>query len=106
METLFTREDVRKLEDGETYEKKFVVIKPDWFKPEYRDAKYQLFYAVGGFGCDPSKIGNAVFGADFEECYRQERYNIMGVAKEEAIQTWEKMYNLSRDTLVKRYKEG
>lgn len=101
MRTLFDRNDCRPLDEGETYEGKFVIINPEWFNPEYRDAKYQLFYAIGGFGCDPSKLGNAVFGADCTESYRQERYNIIGVATETAIQEWEKLYGLSRDILVK-----
>ena len=100
METLFSKGDYRKLNEGETYEGKFVIIAPDYFKPEYRSAKYQLFHAEAGFGCDPAKIGNAVFGRDFEEQYRQERYNILGVATEEAIQQWEKTYNMSREVML------
>jgi len=103
METLFSKKDYRQLESGETYENKFVIIAPEFFKPEFRSAKYQLFLAKGGFGCDPNKMGNAVFGADCEESYRQERYNILGVATEEAICEWEKTYNMSREVMVKRY---
>ena|GEM_PF-4904262 len=99
--TLFEEKDYRKLKDGETYEGKFVIIAPEFFKPEYRSAKYQLFYATGGFGCDPSKMGNAVFGADCQESYRQERYNILGVATEEAITDWECTFGMSRDVLRK-----
>lgn len=99
MQTLFGEGDYRHLEDGETYEGKFVIIAPEFFKPEFRSAKYQLFLAKGGFGCDPSKMGNAVFGNDCEEQYRQERYNILGVATEEAIQAWEKLYGMSRDVM-------
>lgn len=102
MEMLFSKGDYRPLNEGETYEDKFVIISPDWFKAEYRSAKYQLFHAEGGFGCDPSKIGNAVFGKDCEEMYRQERYNILGVATEEAIQQWEKTYGMSRDIFLER----
>lgn len=104
MQTLFSKGDYRHLEEGETYEGKFVIIDESWFKPQFRDAKYQLFYAVAGFGCDPSKMGNAVFGADCEESYRQERYNILGVATEEAIKEWEKTYNMNRSVLVERSK--
>ena len=105
MEMLFSENDYRPLEKGETYEGKFVIISPDYFKPEYRSAKYQLFHAEGGFGCDPSKMGNAVFGRDFEEQYRQERYNILGVATEEAIQQWEKTYNMIREDILNAGKD-
>lgn len=67
MVKLFGENDYRRLEDGETYVNKFVIVKPDFFKPEFRSAEFQLFYAVGGFGCDPNKMGNAVFGADHTE---------------------------------------
>ena len=103
METLFSKNDYRAPEIGETYENKFVIIAPEFFKPEFRSAKYQLFLAKGGFGCDPNKIGNAVFGADCEESYRQERYNILGIAKEAAIREWERTYHMSREVMVKRY---
>lgn len=105
MEMLFSAGDYRQLESGETYEGKFVIITPEFFKPEFRSAKYQLFLAKGGFGCDPTKMGNAVFGSDCEETYRQERYNILGVATEDAIQAWEKAYGLSRDALEKQYED-
>lgn len=100
MVKLFGENDYRRLEDGETYVDKFVIVKPDFFKPEFRSAEFQLFYAVGGFGCDPNKMGNAVFGADHTEMYRQERYNILGVATEEAIQEWEKEFGMSRQVLI------
>jgi len=96
MQYLFEEDDYRQLESGETYEGKFVIISPSFFKKEFRSAKYQLFHAESGFGCDPSKLGNAVFGRDCEESYRQERYNILGVATEEAIEAWEKTYGIGR----------
>ena len=102
MEMLFSKNDYRNLNEGETYEGKFVIIDPQFFKPEFRSAKYQLFLAQGGFGCDPSKMGNAVFGRDCEETYRQERYNILGVATDEAIEQWEKVYGMSREVFYRK----
>jgi len=99
MTTIFEKKDYRPLKKGETYDGKFVIISPGYFKPEYRSALHQLFHAEGGFGCDPKKLGNAVFGRDCDGPYRQERYNILGVATEEAIQQWEKLYNRSRKEL-------
>lgn len=102
---MFEAKDCVKLKEGETFEKRFVFLKPSYIehlKPEYRTAEYQLFYAVCGFGCDPKSSGNAVFGADITEHYRQERYNILGVASEKAIQEWEKTYGHSREEIIKR----
>lgn len=93
----FEKTDYRPLNKGETYLNQFVIIAPDYFQEQYRSAKYQLFLAKGGFGCNPSSMGHAVFGCDCEESYRQESYNILGVATEEAIQAWEKAYGMSRE---------
>lgn len=102
MKMLFEKKDYRPLADGETYENRFVIIDAESFKEEYREAKYQLFLAKGGFGCDPSKLGNAVFGCDFGETYRQERYNILGVATEEAIKAWKDTYGMSREVFFRK----
>lgn len=101
MDILFSEKDYEPLKEGETYEGKFVIITPEFFKPEFRSAKYQLFHAEGGFGCDPTKMGHAVFGRDCGEVYRQESYNILGVATEEAIQQWEKTYGMNREDILK-----
>lgn len=64
------------------------ILKPEFiekaFTPNYRTADYQLFRLEGGFGCQPSTIGNACVGyfcADGEEC-RMERYDFVGIADE------------------------
>lgn len=77
-------------------EGKVVVVTKDFFKPEFQDAKYQLVVACGGFGCNPSNLGRAVFiqecTQDNPEDYRQECYNIIGLASDELIAEWKKEY--------------
>jgi len=97
MKAVFGHEDYRPLEDGETYEKKFVILKLDQFKPEYQTAQCQLFYAQSGFGCDPSKLGGKIFGRLFDERYQTRREFVLGVVTENAIKAWEKEYGMSRD---------
>ena len=99
---LFGKGDYRQLEDGETYEKKFVIIDASFFKPEYRDAKNQLFFAECGFGCDPEKMGGKVFGKLWDENLQTRREYILGVATEEAIAEWEKEYGMSREIFLKK----
>ena len=73
---------------------KYMVLNPECLKGEYREAKYQLFFATGGFGCDPTKMGRAVFGyfvADGEDC-RWCRGDFIGVAKDETVAKWKEMY--------------
>jgi len=97
MRMMFDHNDYRKLNDGETYENKFVILDPEQFKEEYREAKNQLFFATGGFGCYPDKLGGKIFGSLWDERYQTRREYVLGVATEEAIQNWEKTYNMSRD---------
>lgn len=94
MVSILNKDDVVANSSNEHYDDQVVVIKSEYFKPDYRSAKYQLFHAKGGFGCDPSKIGTAVFGyflADGDEA-RVERYDILGIATPEAIEEWKKLY--------------
>ena len=94
MKTIIDRSECKPLSDN--IEGKLVVIKPDFFKPEFKDAKYQIVFATGGFGCDANKMGNAVFveevHTDNPEYYRQERYNLIGEPTEEIIKKWKSMY--------------
>ena len=94
MKTIIDKSECKPLSDN--IEGRLVVIKPDFFKPEFRDAKYQIVLATGGFGCEAGKLGNAVFveevHTDNPEHYRQERYNLIGEPTEEIIKEWKSMY--------------
>lgn len=101
MKMMFDVTDYRPLEENETYENKFVILDPAQFKPEYQNAKNQLFYAECGFGCFPDKIGGKIFGRLFDERYQTRREYVLGVATEQAIAEWEKYYGISRDVFEK-----
>ena len=94
MKTIIDKSECKPLSDN--IEGRLVVIKPDFFKPEFREAKYQIVLATGGFGCEAGKLGNAVFveevHTDNPEHYRQERYNLIGEPTEEIIKEWKSMY--------------
>lgn len=45
MKTIIDRSECKPLSDN--IEGKLVVIKPDFFKPEFKDAKYQIVFATG-----------------------------------------------------------
>lgn len=93
---IFTYDDTTKT--TENFEGKLVIIKEDYFKEEYRNAENQLFKAKGGFGCDPTKLGRAVFGSFYDgETCRVNRENILGVASEKTVAAWEKLYGHSRE---------
>lgn len=107
MKTIIDKSECKPLSDH--IEGKLVVIKPDFFKAEYRDAKYQLVLATGGFGCDADKMGNAVFVEevynDNPEHYRQERYNLIGEPTDEMITEWKSLYGEFNDRVKKIMEE-
>lgn len=47
MKTIIDKSECKQLSDN--IEGKLVVIKPDFFKPEFKDVKYQIVLATGGF---------------------------------------------------------
>lgn len=66
---------------------KVCVINPTLLADGFKDPKYQLFFAEGGFGCHKHNKGSAVFGvflADKERT-RFERYEFIGVASKALI---------------------
>ena len=91
---LLTENDVIENSNCENYENQYVVLKPEFLKLEYRDAKNQLFMAKGGFGCDPTKMGTAVIGffCGDGESSRVERFDVMGIIKPESLEEWKKVY--------------
>jgi len=76
--------------DESDYEGKLLVMKPSTLKDEYKTPDFQLFFATSGFGCDPSKIGTAVYGfflKDDEHTHFR-RSDFLGVIKDECIPEW------------------
>ena len=105
MKMLFDEKDYRQLEDGETYKDKFLILDERVFKPEYQEAKCQLFFAQSGFGCFPDALGGKIFGRLFDEGYQTRREYVLGVATEEAIQKWEELYGMSREVFKEARKD-
>ena len=103
MRIIIERSECKPLSDN--IEGKIVVIGADSFKEQYRDAKYQLAVATGGFGCHADKMGNAVFVRecinDNPESYRQERYNLIGEPTDELIAEWKALYGEFNDDALK-----
>ena len=102
MKNIISREECKPLSSN--VENKLVVIDDKFFKPEFRNAKYQLAVATGGFGCDASKMGNAVFVTECcenPEEYRQERPYLIGEPTEELIKKWKAKYGEFNDKVLK-----
>ncbi len=95
--TLFTKNDYTSWKNV-NLEGKLLIREVNNFKEDFRDAKYQLVLATGGFGCSPDARGNAIFVEevhnDSPEHYRMERCDneILGIATEEGIKEWKEKY--------------
>lgn len=69
---------------------KVLVMKPDTLKEQYWSPQNQLWFATGGFGCDPKASGRAIYAvclADGEEA-RWNRENFIGVLDEQYLPEW------------------
>lgn len=82
---------------SENLQGRYVILKEEFFKAEYRDEKYQLVLCSGGFGCDPSKIDNGIFVKEINNnpgSYRIERCNhdILGFAKDSVVVAHKEKY--------------
>lgn len=94
MRTLFSETDIKEKVYTVDLTNRLVIVSPEFLKEEYRDAKYQLFFAESGFGCNPKARGNGVFGIWCVDGIhdRVERYDILGTATDEAIAEWKRLY--------------
>lgn len=72
------------------YEDKVVIVSHKQLKEEYWAPENQLWLATGGFGCNPNKIGRAVYSTCLvdNDTNRWERSDILGVIKEEYLPEW------------------
>lgn len=76
--------------DEANYEDRLIVLKPSSLKDEYKSPEYQLFFARGGFGCDPNLRGTVVSGHFLkdDEYAQFRRSDFIGVIKNECIPEW------------------
>lgn len=77
------------LEDGD-YEGRLIIMKPSSLKDQYKTPDFQLFYATGGFGCDPKRVGTQVSGYFLKdgEYAHFRRSDFIGIIKDECIPEW------------------
>lgn len=75
----------------ENIEGKWIILKEDALKEEYRTLRNRVRIATGGFGCRRDTIGTAVFTSDpldpenEAEWERWERYHVEGVVDENEV---------------------
>ena len=76
----------------EDLEGKIIVIKPENIKPEFVGAERQLCLALSGNGCNPHGLGTGVFCKNIYtgKDVRWERYDVLGIIKDECLPQWAK----------------
>ena len=76
----------------EDFTGKVLVMKARSLKEKYWDPKYQLWHASSGFGCDPSKLGTAVYVTCLYdgERTRFSRSDFFGPIRDECLPDWAK----------------
>lgn len=84
--------DCNSIHDYSSLIGKLVVLKTDALYPEFQNSIHQLYLAEGGFGCNPKGSGNAIYAENLftGEHSRIERYEVLGVIKEEKLPEWAK----------------
>ena len=89
---IITAEQCIPVNDFKNLTGKVVVIAPDNIKREYQNERNQLIYVTGGNGARLNAMGNGVFGYNLstKEHVRWERYDLLGVIKDEAMPEWAK----------------
>lgn len=89
---VLTSSDCNSIHDYTTLAGKLVVLDAYALYPEFQNSMHQLYLAEGGFGCNPEGTGNAIFAENLftGEHSRIERYEVLGVIKEEKLPEWAK----------------
>lgn len=102
---IFDNNDVRELNEGETYKNKYLIISKDYYVKSFQNSRNQLFFAAGGIGCDPENKKARIYGKVWDDKMSVPCEYILGIAKDEAIKEWEEDYDMERyDLLPDRFK--
>lgn len=79
-------------DEPQDYTTKVVVVKSSELAEQYFNGRDQIYLATSGFGCEPDKIGRAVFATCLGDGVkvRWDRSQILGVLKDECIPEYAK----------------
>lgn len=88
---ILTGQDTVAGSDSTDYTGKVLVVAVEGLTDKYQHGQFQLWRASGGFGCDPTAIGRAVFCENLfdGEKTRFNRADFLGEAKPEVVAEYE-----------------
>ena len=99
---LFSGGHIVRSDEPQDYTHKLIILRDTSLKEEYRMPENQLFFAQGGFGCSPEKIGRKVGGQFLIDGERTSftRQDFIGVIADEFIPDWarKKLAAMSEDS--------
>lgn len=69
-----------------------IVVKPETYRPEYRNVANQLLYVTGGFGAEPNARGAAVFAHNVFSGEKSDcrRHQVIGILDPKHAPEWVK----------------
>jgi hypothetical protein len=104
---IYTREDCVNIDTMKDCTGMILVLRPDSLHPKYRESKYQLWKATGGFGTKNYTIGTAVFGKGLYdgESARWNRSQFMGALNDECVKELYGDNEIPKEELPSNYKE-
>ena len=72
------------------YEKKLLILSPEWLNTAHKKPELQYVYATNGFGCDPKACGTKVYGTFLADGEHTEfrRSDFLGIADETQLPDW------------------
>ncbi len=87
---LLDSSDCLKFDSPQNYTNRLLILRSSVLVDEYKQGKYQYFFARDGFGCDPSATGNSVFGEFLcdGEVANFHRAQFIGIADESKLPEW------------------
>lgn len=89
---LLTSADTLDNSTSMNYKEQLLIMRPESLLADYSKAEYQYFYATGGFGCDPNKLGTKVYGKFLYDGEEDEmrRSSFFGIADPDKLPDWVK----------------
>ncbi len=91
-DSVITADRCDKVKNDDTIENKVIVVKREYFRPEFQRATRQLMLCTGGFGSQPNPRGRTcycinLFSGEKTFCYRSD---VIGTIEPENLPEWAK----------------
>ena len=92
-DSVFTADDCDRVESDDLIENKVIVIKSEFFRPEFQRATKQLMLCTGGFGSQPNPRGRTCYCINLYTGERTSFYrsDVLGTIEPSNLPEWAKV---------------